>query len=378
MSNSAVVSERAVLASCKHGLKAQLLQSFRAHALFIALVLAYACATYITAAIYGVADKVRLSLYSSTLFVATFFVLGSYLIVFAVRTMVVERPQHPARYVLNSFRTRYLTRERLLTALPIFVSLPILMSAFTSFKTMLPIIKPFCWDATLARWDAALHGGCQPWQLLHPILAYPLLTCVINFIYNIWFFVMFVVLFWQGFGLGDLQLRMRFFLTFALCWIVIGTAGAIAFSSAGPCFYGRVVPGQPDIFQPLMQYLRLANESFPVWAVKTQEDLWIAYASSNVGPVNGISAMPSMHVSMAFLFALVGWRVRQCYRISCIALILFAVLIMVGCVHLGWHYAIDGYAAIPATWLIWWAVGRLLQWSGTPAGPTWSNGVSTI
>jgi hypothetical protein len=36
-------------------------------------------------------------------------------------------------------------------------------------------------------------------------------------------------------------------------------------------------------------------------------------------------------------------------------------MILVGSVHLGWHYAIDGYAAIIGTWAIWWIVGRLLE-----------------
>ena len=68
-----------------------------------------------------------------------------------------------------------------------------------------------------------------------------------------------------------------------------------------------------------------------------------------------------MHVSMAFLFALVGWRAS---RILGIGFTVFMVLIMIGSVHLGWHYAIDGYAAIVGTWLIWWAVGWLLDRHG--------------
>jgi uncharacterized membrane protein len=38
----------------------------------------------------------------------------------------------------------------------------------------------------------------------------------------------------------------------------------------------------------------------------------------------------------------------------------YVVLIQVGSVFLGWHYAVDGYFSIAAVSLIWWAVGKVL------------------
>jgi hypothetical protein len=38
----------------------------------------------------------------------------------------------------------------------------------------------------------------------------------------------------------------------------------------------------------------------------------------------------------------------------------YAVVIFIGSVHLGWHYAIDGYAGIAGTWLIWKFAGFVL------------------
>jgi membrane-associated phospholipid phosphatase len=107
-----------------------------------------------------------------------------------------------------------------------------------------------------------------------------------------------------------------------------------------------------------MEYLRDANETYTVWALHGQEMLWESYVNSEVKQITGISAMPSMHISMAFLFVLVGLRAN---RVIGILLIVFAVLNMIGCVYLGWHYAIDGYAVIVCTWLLWWAVGRLIK-----------------
>lgn len=347
-----------------YSLKAELTKTLRVHFPFIALVLFYAAATLIVARIYHVTDKAQLSLYSKYFY----FILVSLSVLFfislAIHVMLFVRPDRPIRYLLNELRTNYLTPERLLNALPVLLLMPMFMSAFTSIKSMIPDINPFSWDFTFAKWDAVVHGGVQPWRLLQPIFGRPLLTSVISFFYNVWFLVKFGVLFWQAFSLRDARLRMQFILTFSLAWILLGTLAAIIFSSAGPCYYGRVVEGE-DIFQPLMEYLRDANESYTVFALHGQETLWESYENSEVKQITGISAMPSMHISMAFLFVLVGLGAN---RVIGIALGVFAVLNMIGCVYLGWHYAIDGYAAIACTWLLWWAVGLLIKRYGAFLG----------
>jgi hypothetical protein len=106
-----------------------------------------------------------------------------------------------------------------------------------------------------------------------------------------------------------------------------------------------------------MDYLQRANEVYPVWALGVQDMLWQGFETAVVERGHGISAMPSMHVSAAFLFVLIG---RRANRVAALGFAAFALLILVGSVHLGWHYAIDGYASIPATWAIWRAVGWAL------------------
>ena len=88
-----------------------------------------------------------------------------------------------------------------------------------------------------------------------------------------------------------------------------------------------------------------------------QQMLWDNYQNNKAGMGSGISAMPSMHVATAVLLALFGWRYS---RQAGIALTLYAVVIMIGSVHLGWHYALDGYVGALGAMVVWRLVGRLL------------------
>ena len=155
--------------------------------------------------------------------------------------MVIVRPKNLIGYILHDLRTNYLTRERLLNGLPIILFMPLFMVTFTSFKTLIPIINPFSWDHSIAKPEAMIHGGYQAWQLCHSIFVKPFLTSAINFSYNLWLFVMFAVLYWQAFSLFDSRSRVKFFLSFSLSRIILCTVISILFSSAGPCYYDRIV-----------------------------------------------------------------------------------------------------------------------------------------
>lgn len=338
----------------------QLGHALRTHSLFIAIVFVYVIAAWITAHIYHATDRLSVNLYSRMLFILIAVFLAVIFVPYALHVMLRIRPERPLHYAFDDVKARYLGGERLFNGLVPIFCLPPFMSAFSSLKTMIPIINPFSWDPAFARLDLLVHGGNHPWQLLQPVLGYPIVTFLINFFYNLWFFVMFGVLFWQAFSLANPRLRMQYLLTFQISWIVLGGLAAVAFSSGGPCFYGRLVEG-PDPYEPLMKYLWSAKQSYPLWALDIQEELWAGYQSTSVAPLCGITAMPSMHVSSALVFALVGLRSSR--RIG-IPLAIMAGLVMIGCVHLGWHYAVDAYAAIIGTWLIWWTVGRLqAAWS---------------
>lgn len=171
-----------------------------------------------------------------------------------------------------------------------------------------------------------------------------------------------IIVIWQMFSLGRPKLRMQFLITYVLIWLILGSLLAILLASAGPCFYSNITH-LPDPYSPLFQYLHSANEllaenGLSLWALDTQSYLWEHFVESSVGLGSGISAMPSLHVAVAFLLALVGWRVNKTLGIF---LSLHAFIIVIGSVHLGWHYAIDGYVSIIGTLLIWKFSGYLVR-----------------
>lgn len=281
----------------------------------------------------------------------------------AIFVMVFIRPTRLTLFLLNDFKN-YTTRERLIFALPVLVLISIFISGFSLFKAAIPFIHPYSLDFQISKWDMLLHGGQHPWQLLQPIIGFPLITAVINIFYHLWFFVMFAFLYWQACSMVDPRLRNQFLWSFLMIWIVLGTIGATSLSSVGPCYYGNFVAGD-NPFAPLMQYLRNVSEDFPIWALHVQDLLLTDYLNRNTHTALGISAMPSLHVATSVLMALAGWRI---HRVAGIALTLFAFIIMVGSVHLGWHYAIDGYVGAIGAFVIWHLAGWLLSSSHQSSG----------
>jgi hypothetical protein len=329
-----------------------LFASLRSHRTLLLIVLPYAAAAALLAGgLPSAADALNvLAGFLVAILTGPVFILCGY----TIHVMVMKRPHRLCHYLYHDLR-RYLSNERLLHALPAMLLIPVFASSFTVFKAAIPRLHPYTWDTTLSAWDVALHGGKAPWERLQPLLGHPLVTGLLNFSYHFWFFLFYAILYWLILDTRRPLLRMQFLLSFALTWIALGSILAVLFASVGPCYYGHFHSSDP--YAPLMAYLHDANEHVPVWALQVQEMLWQSYQAKGAGSELGISAMPSMHVATAMLMALMGWKVN---RAAGIALSLFAVLILLGSIHLGWHYALDGYVGAAGAALVWQLVGRML------------------
>lgn len=227
----------------------------------------------------------------------------------------------------------------------------IFATGFAVLKGAIAVVAPFSWDAAFAEADRMLHFGRPPHTWLEPLLRHPGAVFAVNILYNLWFFIVTGAFLACAIALRRQALRRQYMMSFMLTWLVGGFVVAMVFSSAGPAYYARI--GLGDLYAPLMQALAAASEDFPIWALNTQDILWAGFTGERPGTA-GISAFPSMHVATATLFVLAARRIdTRLYRIACG----FWVVIMAGSVLLGWHYAVDGYAAALIALACWRVAG---------------------
>jgi hypothetical protein len=270
-------------------------------------------------------------------------------------TFARERPRSPLRRALQLLAGWFTPARG--AGLALYVAVGLFLGAFTTMKTLLPALHPFAFDPALAMLDRAIHLGHEPWRLLHPLVGRTDATRALELAYGpAWLLINSTVLFAMLALQPDGALRRRFVLAFLLAWILNGTLVAGLFMSAGPAFYAEVT-GDPRPFGSLVRYLT-ADASGLFSAALQQKGLWTAYLTDSAKAGAGISAFPSMHVTMATLSACAGAALDR--RLGAL-LAGFAGLIVVGSVHLGWHYAVDSYYAAASTLALWWAVGRWVR-----------------
>ena len=131
---------------------------------------------------------------------------------------------------------------------------------------------------------------------------------------------------------------------------------ATAFASVGPCFVGPILGDAR--YDALTAYLRPANEHYRVLVLPVQQTLVDSYLHHNDALGDGISAMPSLHVGMTLLSALAVWRTL---RVGGACLYVFLVIIEIGSIHFGYHYAVDGFVSLILTTALWHVSGVLAR-----------------
>lgn len=331
-------------------------EGVRGHAMLYII----ACATYTFAGVESMllGRPVTLGLVglvTGTTFIFLFLFIGIWLFVELVR-LIITKYQGSAILALKAkLFDDILAPSRVSNTIHAFLANGIFFVGFLAFKKNIPVLYPFAWDEAFMQWDKVLHFGMHPYELLAPLLQYPLATFVINVTYNVWFLVLLTCFFWQGFTKFDNPLRQRFLTSYLMTWFLGTCISGTILSSAGPCFYGFVVGGD-NPYAPLMDYLRQANALYPIWAVPTQDLLWQSHLAG-FGEVEGVSAMPSMHVATTILFFLLAFAAGK--RRLGWALVAFAVSIFVGSVALAWHYAVDGYIGAAIALFCWWLAGKI-------------------
>jgi len=333
----------------------ELILVLREHAVLTLVVALHVLTAFVAAAIYGVPFEPALFSFLLSVLVR-FFPL--YLLFQAIRQLLlmvfIEKPDSPLGLMTRRTVNALLDYRQVFRGVLAISLFGLFTACFSYFKVLIPEINPFSWDPLFATVDRILHFGRDPYEWLMPVLGFPLATFLINFFYNVWLFLMYLVVLLACFSRFDPHSRMTFLVAFVLTWAIGGNLLAIVFSSGGPVFYELL--GYGEDFVPLMTALQQFDEVYPVWALGMQAILWDGYIGE--GPAMGISAMPSMHLASSTLLALYGFRHARWlgYLLGG-----FTFVILLGSVHLGWHYAIDSYAGILIAILCWKAAAVLVR-----------------
>lgn len=236
--------------------------------------------------------------------------------------------------------------------------------AFGIFKQFILPIQGFPWDVTLAEADRLLFFGHDPWRATHAVFGSVAGTKFLDTLYSFWMIIMYgfpaavVALFSEN------AMRVRLIGCWLASWVFIGGIGAWLLASAGPCYFNQLVGPNASFAELNVRLAGIAAQAhaqgIKINAIDFQPMLLGAYKSTHYAPAGGISAMPSMHLAMATLFAITGY---QWHRWLGHVMVLYWVFIWIGSIHLGWHYAWDGLVA-GALMLGLWVIAKRLVPSG--------------
>lgn len=274
-----------------------------------------------------------------------------------------RRPKYPLRVMAAELHAGVLRSDLIVARGTIALGLLGLMIFFTPFKVMIGHTRGFPFDRALMELDRLVFAGHDAWEVTHALFGGVAATAVLHTAYSLWFAMVWIGVVYMMLRPERVHLRAQYLLGFLLTWIIVGSFAAWLLASAGPCYYEGVF-ADPH-FRPLIDRLhridadlKAVGPGFGIEALRVQDMLWASYASRKEMFGGGISAMPSMHVAMAVLMACGGWRLG---RKPGVLLTVFALLIWIGSIHLGWHYALDGVVALGLTLGIWRASGCLVD-----------------
>lgn len=256
------------------------------------------------------------------------------------------------RIILRLPRRRWLAFRKALDARSVarILAGTALLLAMIPFRALFNLVKfsipnpgGFAYDRLLADIDRALHFGIDPFRFLHAIGHNELLLRIVELNYNnLWFIITFGALYVIAVSPRFAAIRLRFVACFVLAWALSGTLFAILGSSAGPVYFG-LVTGDTERFADLVSFVQLTRGQ-PGAAADFQDYLWTTQSQGHIGVGSGISAFPSVHVTIITMLALFIGELKS--RAWTIAAWAYVAITCASSVYLGWHYAVDGYAAI--------------------------------
>lgn len=255
--------------------------------------------------------------------------------------------------VVLAFLTRVKTlRSVVISVILAFLATVVFQSAFSLIKTSLPFIIPFFADPFFARLDQVLHGGVDPWVWTHRVAEYLPIDTILPAYMTGWAFPAICLPVLLAATDNDQARVNRTLILYVVAWAVVGNLFALLGMSAGPVFYDRIIPG--DRFADLTDMLVTSGLKDGILG-RTQEGLWLVYAEQAQAVGSGISAFPSVHLSVSTVAGIyLAERSRWLIPVS----VLLVAMILFLSVYSGYHYAVDGYFSIIFICVLWYILRR--------------------
>jgi len=281
----------------------------------------------------GYSASYMLTIYSNAAATAVLF--------FAAKALLLlrrERPDKPLAY-LSSLAPDTFNRAAL------FFSSILFFVFLAPIKSLIPRFGGFFADPFLAAFDRAIFGR-DAWEVAH------FAHLKIDLFYTVWPLIIQLCALWVAVSAPPERLR-RFFLGWALCFWVLGIGLAFMLASAGPIFGPELGHG--------FERLRAAT-SDARYAIYLRDSLWQTYASNSAQIGGGISAAPSMHCALTFLFVLAMKGTRLFVPAFC-----YAAAIWFGSIYLGWHYFVDGLISLVVVPFVWRMISEIDYDNDMPA-----------
>jgi hypothetical protein len=224
---------------------------------------------------------------------------------------------------------------------------------FGMFKQLILHSRGFVWDRAFAHLGIMLLGA-SPWTFTHAVFGSVAGTRFLDEIYVLWSVVIFAAPLIACVVFNDPRIRFQVLLSWFAAWVIIGTVCAWAFASAGPCYFNTFIgpdANYAELQRRLADIARIAAaQGHHLVSIDAQAMLLKVYASGQLAPGAGISAMPSMHVALAMQVAFTGFARA---RIWGVLFAIYAVLIWIASIHFGWHYFVDGPVAALLMAAVW-------------------------
>lgn len=248
--------------------------------------------------------------------------------------------------IWRRLREKFLNLSKMYEFLHIMICLKLVLLIYCNIKQAIPIIHPAIYDEALIKCDRFVHFGINPNTFLVSLIKSPHIAAIIDKSYFAWYALKAPVLCFFIFFV-DRKKTVHFFSAYFLLWIIGGLA-AVAVPSWGPVYYR-------------FNWFEQMHSGIPI-AKSLQLRLWAHYSALLDNPGNykvfiyeGIAAIPALHVGVVALYAIF---LKSISRALFCLMLAYTIMIQIGSVYLGWHYAIDGYLCVMIAFIAYYA-GRL-------------------